>query len=318
MERQEELAVMRASVNCAAVLERNAWRLDRRESSRNCLKYRRGSGEILLVTHEGRGWWHPGSTARGDVFDLVRFLQPGLNFQQARQVLRPFIGVSPEFSSLSLRDGQRDARPVEERWRARQPVRPGSDCWRYLTAQRCLPPSIIMAASQQDALREGPYGSAWFAHRAHDGRLSGIDMRGPDYRGFSPGGTKTLFRLHGGGELLRRVVAAEAPIDVMSVAALESLRSGTLYVAVSGGMGPGTIAALHALLRELSRHSGAVFAIATDADTAGEIYATRLRDMAADAGVFAERLAPVDGLKDWNDMLKAMKEAPTENRNKRY
>jgi hypothetical protein len=304
MEWQEELAIMRASINCAAVLEWNAWRLDRRESSRNCLKYRRGEGEILLVTHEGRGWWHPGSTARGDVFDLVRFLQPDLNFAQARLALRPFVGVSPAMPPLAPRHRKRDVRPVEERWRVRQAVRFGSACWRYLTEQRSLPPSVIEAASREDALREGPYGSAWFAHRAHDGRLSGIEIRGPDFRGFSPGGKKTLFRLHGGEASIRRIVVAEAPIDAMSVAAIEKLRPSTLYVATAGGMGPGTIAEMKMLLRELSMCSDAKLIIATDADAAGENYAARLRDMAAESGVFSERLAPVDGMKDWNDVLK--------------
>ncbi|MEA2768743.1 MAG: hypothetical protein QOD93_1705, partial [Acetobacteraceae bacterium] len=88
---------MKAGVSCAALLERLSppWQLDKRESTRNCLKYRRGKGEVLLVTHEGRGWWDPLSTAKGDIFDLVQYLNRGLSFREARNVLRPFIGLSP-------------------------------------------------------------------------------------------------------------------------------------------------------------------------------------------------------------------------------
>ena len=32
---------------------------DRAESSRASLKYRRGEGEIVIVNHDGRGWWDP-------------------------------------------------------------------------------------------------------------------------------------------------------------------------------------------------------------------------------------------------------------------
>ena len=73
MSHDAELDELRAGVSCAVLLERHPppWQLDKRESTRRCLKYRRGEGEIILVTHEGRGWWDPGSTAKGDVFSLV-------------------------------------------------------------------------------------------------------------------------------------------------------------------------------------------------------------------------------------------------------
>ncbi len=73
-----ELALLRA-VSCSAVLERMAgWKLDARQSTRRALKYRRGEGEVLIVNHDGRGWWDPLSQAKGDVFSLVQHLEPGL------------------------------------------------------------------------------------------------------------------------------------------------------------------------------------------------------------------------------------------------
>jgi hypothetical protein len=43
------------------LLERHSppWQLDKKESTRRCLKYR-------------RGWWDPSRTAKGDVFGLVQ------------------------------------------------------------------------------------------------------------------------------------------------------------------------------------------------------------------------------------------------------
>ena len=130
-----ELDLFRNGVSCAALLERlpPPWRLDRRESTRRALKYRRGEGEILIVNHDGRGWWDPHSAAKGDVFDLVQHLDPSLNFGQVRQILRPFIGLSPTYpepsarlsagfaggtfagSALRTRRGGDDTRPVAER-----------------------------------------------------------------------------------------------------------------------------------------------------------------------------------------------------------
>ena len=94
-------------MSCAVLLEQHPppWRLDKRESTRKCLKYRRGEGEIILVTHEGRGWWDPGSTAKGDVFTLAQRLEPALNFGQVRKLLRPLAGLSPTFPG-ALAQGQ--------------------------------------------------------------------------------------------------------------------------------------------------------------------------------------------------------------------
>jgi hypothetical protein len=304
MDQQAELEVMRSGVNCAAVLEWHDWRVDERESSRDCLKYRRGEGEIVLVNHGGRGWWDPGSAAKGDVFGLIQFLEPGLNFGQVRKALRPFIGVAPCFLPAAPPPTRpRTALPIVDRWQSRKAIQPGSACWTYLTQARHLPAEILMAVIEADIVREGPYGSVWFAHLNADGALTGIEMRGPSYRGFTSGGEKTLFRLPCSHSVLSRVVIAEAPIDALSVAAIEHIRPDTEYVATAGGLGPATLVALDSLFAQLSRNPAATAVIATDADAAGEGYAARLKGMAETHGVTTERLCPPAGAKDWNDWL---------------
>jgi hypothetical protein len=51
-----ELEQLRSGVNCATLLERlsSGWMLDKRESIRRALKYRR-DGEILIVNHDAGG-----------------------------------------------------------------------------------------------------------------------------------------------------------------------------------------------------------------------------------------------------------------------
>src|SRR5580698_8376438 len=50
-----EIEELREKVHCAVVLERTlpCWKLDRKESTKLSLKYRRGKGEILIVSHAG-------------------------------------------------------------------------------------------------------------------------------------------------------------------------------------------------------------------------------------------------------------------------
>jgi hypothetical protein len=182
------------------------WQLDRAESTRGSLKYRRGEAEILIVNQDGRGWWDPLSEAKGDIFTLVQHLDPGLSFGEARRMLRGFVGIAPAFpEALRARRTRASPLPVGERWERRRPLSRGSPAWRYLTEQRGLPETILLSARAAEVVREGPRGSAWFAHRDGAGLLTGIEMRGSDYRNVSAGGDKTLFRLPGRPGPLTRV-----------------------------------------------------------------------------------------------------------------
>jgi len=151
-----EIDTLRGAVHCAVVLERTPppWRLDRKESTRLSLKYRRGKGEILIVSHAGRGWWDPTSDAKGDVFALVQRLEPGLNFGHVRMRLRAFAGLAPSFPPADRAGGRkRPEGSVADRWAERKPVWPNSPAWRYLVHTRKLPAAIVAAASAAGVLR---------------------------------------------------------------------------------------------------------------------------------------------------------------------
>ncbi len=307
-----EIEELRDKVHCAVVLERTPppWKLDRKESAKLSLKYRRGKGEILIVSHGGRGWWDPTSDAKGDVFSLLQRLEPGVNFGHVRKRLREFAGVSPSFP-IGERAGRRGAsdRPLADRWAERNLVRPGSGTWRYLARKRRLPPAIIEAASVAGVLREGPVGSAWFAHLDAEGAVAHVDARGPTYKGSLAGGVKALFCLRASALPPRRLVLAEAAIDALSIAAIENLQEDTLYSATGGGMGPGTISALEALLRGIAMLPGAFFCSATDANGAGDRFAERHRSLAEMFDICFVRLRPPREGGDWNDVLRARSEA---------
>jgi hypothetical protein len=302
-----EIENLRNRVHCAVVLERTPppWKLDGKESTKLSLKYRRGKGEILIVSHGGRGWWDPTSDAKGDVFGLVQRLEPGINFGHVRKRLRELAGLSPSFPIVG-RAGGREAskKPVTERWADRKAVWPGSPTWRYLARQRLLPSVVIEAASRAGVLREGPAGSAWFAHVNDAGSIAHVDIRGPTYKGSLTGGAKSLFYIPLSTRSFPRLVLAEAAIDALSVAAIEGLRSDTLYAATGGGMGPGTIDALKALLAVMATLPGALFCSATDADGPGDRFADCHQSLAETFNVSFARLRPPAG-NDWNDVLRA-------------
>ena len=213
----------------------------------------------------------------------------------------------PLFRKLRVRYNTAGDRPLPERWSARPRLRRGSPVWRYLAEERGLPYGVLAAADAADIVREGPYGSAWFAHRDESGCVTHIEIRGPGFKGSVRGGTKTLFLLPGGSRTARLAVA-EAPIDALSLAALEGIRADTLYGATGGGMGPATEMAIARVLNAMASCSGGILASATDANAAGERYAARHAEIAAGACVAFERMRPIGGV-DWNDVIKRRRAA---------
>jgi hypothetical protein len=167
----------------------------------------------------------------------------------------------------------------------------------------CQSAGYRKATHKVDVVREGPYASAWFAHRDHSGALTGIEMRGPEFRGFTTNGLKTLSRFGEGKGAFTRLAIFEAPIDALSMAAYEQFRRDTIYVAIAGGMGPGTILALNRLLADLATRPAAIVAIAMDNDISGERYAARLAELIEAANLRWERAKPPADAKDWNKFL---------------
>ena len=292
--KRAKIVELKEKVNCGALLERAGFAVDVKESTRRAVKYRRG-GEIVIVTHEGKGWFDPLSDDKGDIFALAQRLDH-VGFVDGLETVAALVGFR---TSDPVWDKPARERPaalgLTEQWRARRTPWRGSATWRYLAGSRFLPSSVLQRAIAADRLREGPYGSMWAAHTDNAGIVCGWEERGPEWRGFSTGGSKTLFRL--GGPDAPRMCVTEAAIDAMSLAAFEGLRDGSLYLSTGGGWSPLTDAAL----RALAARPGAMLVAATDANDQGETYAERLRLLAESAGCGWQRLRPTAD--DWNEAL---------------
>jgi hypothetical protein len=293
-----DLEELKGKVACGAVLETAGFAVDPKESTRRAVKYRRGE-EIIIVIHDGQGWFDPLSDAKGDVFRLVEHLD-GLPFAAALYVVADLVGFVP--SEPQWQRQSRERMPdltIPQRWNARRKPWRGSATWRHLRDERDIPEAILRSAITQDILREGPRGSMWAAHRDRTGTLTGWEERGPDWRGFASGGAKLLFAF--GAETSLRLCVTEAAIDAMSLAALEEQRPDTRYLSTGGGWSP---ASSEALL-DLAVRADALLVAATDNNAQGETFAERLEALAADAGCGFVRLRPE--LEDWNEDLKAKK-----------
>jgi predicted nuclease with TOPRIM domain len=93
----------------------------------------------------------------------------------------------------------------------------------------------------------------------------------------------------------------------LSPAAIDGHRTNTLYLATGGGIGPGTVSTLLGVMRVIAGAPRARLVAATDANRAGDRYAERLSEIAAEVGIAVERLRPI-GATDWNDILQGRAE----------
>jgi hypothetical protein len=290
-----ELEELKAKVPCAAVLEHEGFALDVKESTRKAMKYRRAD-DIVIVIHEGQGWFDPLSDAKGDVFSLVRHLDH-VPFQEALDRVADLVGFQPTTPTWTPKRPDREPNAaVSDRWRRRCRPWHGSATWRYLRDERCIPEAMLGAAVGEDRLREGPHGSMWAAHVDDDGTVAGWEERGPQWRGFATGGAKVLFRL--GQTEASRICITEAAIDALSLSAIEEMPADSLFVSTGGGWAPATEAAI----RALAARPSAVIVAATDNNSQGEIYAERLRLIAAEMACAYRRLRPLGD--DWNEDLR--------------
>lgn len=175
---KKDIDELRGKVPCAAVLEKAGFKVDLKQSTRKAVKYRRGDGEIVIVIHDGRGWFDPLSDAKGDVFSLAEYLGAD-GFADALKHVAELVGFTPTLPVWKRPVRDRPTGSFAGRWDQRLKLRPGSPAWRYLADARALPDHILQEAVDQDRLREGPYGSMWAAHTDDAGTVVGWEERRP-------------------------------------------------------------------------------------------------------------------------------------------
>ena len=292
--RDLELEDLRNRVNCCTVLETAGWKLDATGSTKNAPKYRDGASGIIVVRHQGRAWFDPlGDSRNGDVIALAQHIWR-LNIGQARVRLRPLAGIVPTAIPHVFSRTQTEPADVPKEWISARHLRPGSQGWNYLTADRGLPAEILRHVSAAGRLREGIYGTVWASHLDDAGDVIGWEMRGPRYKGFLSGGRKSLFAF--GASDPSRVAVAESFIDALSLAVIEEMRPDTRYTSTGGGWTP---LASQQLARLIG--GGAVLVAGTDRGESGDLLARRLLAIARASWTPFERLVP--DAKDWNAQL---------------
>jgi hypothetical protein len=253
------------------------------------------------------------------------FLNTWLNLRESLQGAEPLIVPGAPISAADGARRQRDRAEQDRRWQEAKGKAEAEEAQRieakrtenadrfsrfdpaartpagnYLEG-RGIPRALQVAEGFAASIRFNRYGSACFAHRGLDGRITGFEVKNDGWtKNFSEGTGGRHLAVFGNEATPTRFLICETAVDLLSRAQQEGPRTDTLYLSSGGTPSAAGIAMLRALA---DRHPDASIDIGTDRDHGGLSQALDWRNALADLGDRVSRLLPAL-TKDWNADLR--------------
>jgi hypothetical protein len=275
---------------------------DKSASWRGTTVLRSDHDKIAVSRNASDRHWVYYSFRRAEGGGVIEFIQrrTGQSLGQIRRTLRNWQGsppaASPQFGPLEMTAGR-------DLTRVRTLLAKSVVAGAHPYLQRRGIPRLILTSRRFSGTIRDWLGRACFPHTDHGGVVTGAEIRGDNWKGFSPGGWKTAYRsnIFNGDE---RLVIAESGIDSLSFAAVNpDPQDRTRYMSVAGALNlkvqPDIIRRAAADLPPGSR-----IIAATDADDAGLSLAGQIEQAVRQAGradLQFETMRPTEG--DWNEVL---------------
>ena len=284
-------------IDFPAFLGQHGYRRDDAESTGRSVKMRRGA-VVLILRPEPDGTWSYFNTGddrdNGDITNWVQTHQLGRqNLGEVRKYLRPYVGLtSPPTPMGHVFDAPEfDLPHVRQRWDRAGRLSGGHP---YLES-RGLSRTVLERYSGN--IRIDRHGNALFGHTDDVGSLTGYEIRGLAFQGFSRGGSRTLARFCA-TDSPSVVAICESGVNALSLAQLSRAGAAALYLSTGGTPGSETLAAITAVA---ARYPAAPVVIAFDNDQPGARLAARVSEVLADPA--RVRYRPPVKANDWNDLL---------------
>lgn len=298
----EELSAFKTRIDLRQYLSDLGYEVDGKKSTRHETYMRSGPDRINVHLGSNGEWtWFSFSDGvSGSIIDFVQSRQGIRNLGRVRQTLRPWVGrePSPHFPPPSKATPAKDTARVRAQCCAMAVARAHP----YLVSERRIPMAVL--ASQRFAgrvLMDGR-GCAVFPHYDRGG-ICGFEIRGPDFKRFSVGGSKGLWCSHVRADD-DTLVFCESAISTLSYAALFP-DPRTRYASTAGQPSSRQAELIGAAIERMP--AGSEIVSAMDADDAGRNHTRVVRaifDRVSRAGRTFREHYPPEG-KDWNDLLKS-------------
>lgn len=303
MNRDDELQRFKTDIDLISYCAGCGFEIDQSESSRTSTIMRRG-GEKIGVAIDTDGHWVYSDLRNdgkgGSIIDFVQHTQK-LNLGQVRKELRSAAGIINDIPIA-----QRPKRP-ERSTASRQAVQHAylkthvtNGRHAYLQNVRGIDSDILKDPRFNGMIKIDDRGNAIFPHYDENG-LSGYEIRGRDFKGFSKHGEKSIW-CSANVRTAKEVIFVEGAINALSHAQLNP-HLNAAYISIAGQMSDHQ-RELVAYAMSRAHERGAAIVLATDSDEAGEAHAQALRDLAPAAAALYRDTPPRAGM-DWNELLQA-------------
>ncbi|MDJ0718607.1 MAG: toprim domain-containing protein [Prochloraceae cyanobacterium] len=295
---KRELERFKTDINLVEYALAQGYEYDIGRSTRSSAVLEHSNGDKVVITtdRDGHGIYFSvrDDLDNGTIIDFVQNRQ-SYNLGLVRKELRPWL----EGHSISIAGTVPKPQPIES---ARQEILERLSRMKVATSHPYLEDRGISKRTLNSDRFTGTVfiddlGRAIFPH--HDGNgVTGFEGRNHDFKGFSKGGNKSIWR----SNFLksdRRLVVVESPLDALSYHQLYK-EPHTRYIATSGSVGERQLELMRSIFAS-AVSSSIEIDIATDKDEAGEKLYQQLLDTIP-KGVEVYRSTPKHHL-DWNEVL---------------
>lgn len=286
-------------------VERYGYQRDRRESSRasHVLRHPGTDDKIIVRKAEGGHWTYfsvRDDRDSGTIIDFVRARGGHPSLGHVRQELRDWLGTprpEPDCVPSPVTAPRRDVRALADAFdRAK-----GAENCLYLNT-RGVRPETLRAARFAGCWGIDGRGNALFVHTTEAGEVTGFEVKGRGFTGFSPGGTKSVWQSTGRPSD-RALVVTESAIDALSYFQLHPEQASfARFASTAGTPSKHQLELMDRVFGQLPEASTVVAAV--DADPAGDKLASRIQEIASGHSAIAFRRHSPLPAKDWNDVLR--------------
>ena len=280
------------------------YEIDPRKSTRRQTHMRRGADRLGVTLKPNGEWvWYSfgGDGGKGSILDFLDQREGITNVGEWRKRLRAWIGRDPSPLPTPVPCAAKDAATVRAEFLSMAVARSHP----YLEIERAIPAAVLASDRFAGRVRVNKHGNAVFPHYDRTG-VCGFELRGKEFKRFSPAGTKGLWCSHVRAED-NVLVLCESGIDALSYSALFP-NPQTRYVSTAGEPSGAQQELIGAAIERMAVGSEIVSAM--DADPGGRKHTKRIRgifDLVARKDMRFRKHFPETEEADWNDVLRKAK-----------
>ena len=262
-----------------------------------------GSDTIVIKRQQDGNYtfWSPTSQHKGSVIDLVMW-QENVSLKDACRIAKEKITGHIQDVKSGKTQAPKPIEPGEAFDRAKVEQLIPVQSHKYLESRGL---DNVNHGRFRETVFTDKYHNAVFPHKNAAGEITGYAMKNTEFNGFSPGGTKTVWKSNQ-FENDNQLVVTESAIDALSYAKLMNKRDpkqffNTRFISTEGAFSPEVKDLIAAEIAAMPENANVIAAF--DNDDQGWKYAAELKEMCSSLNRNCRTDLPRVKGYDWNQVL---------------